>query len=271
MSRVFTDQDLRKRMRFQLSGADVHHLKNVLRMEAGDRFWVADRCGFDYLAEILAFRDGSLEAGIVERFQNQSELPVRVTLCQALARGEKMDLLIRQSVELGVASVLAFASDHAQLRLSGDKLRKRMEHWQNIAEAAAKQSGRGMIPELRYAASTEEVIEFMLSRDAAFVPYEGERSLHLREYIRKTLPQLQSRTDGTLAYAVGPEGGYAARELDLLEKAKLPLVSLGPRILRTETAGPAVQAVLAAALDPAETNDNSAKRDRLRAAERSSL
>lgn len=255
MTRVFTDQDLRELEQFELNGPDVHHLKNVMRMNPGDRFWVADRNCCDYLVEIVEFQEGSIRVGIVQKHENQAELPVRVTLCQAVAKGDKMDVLIRQSVELGIAAVCVFSSDHAQVRLSGDKLKKRLLHWQNIAEAAAKQSGRGMIPQVDYAASTEEMVEFMLSQDVAFVPYEGERKLHLRVFLQSALPALQGKDNATLAYAIGPEGGYSAREADLLEKAGVPSVSLGPRILRTETAGPAVQAVLASALDPAEKSD----------------
>ena len=243
MSRYFLDEDLREVNEFRLKGPDLHHLKNVMRQKTGDFFTVIDACAWEYEAEILAYEGEEAHAAIVSRAPSESELPVKITLCQALARGEKMDTLIRQAVELGASAVLTFASDHAQVKLSGSKLERRISHWQAVAEAAAKQSGRAMIPEINYLDSTDKMIGFMQNQSVAFVPYEAEKEKSLKAFLKVKGVDENSES---LAFAIGPEGGFSARECDLFAESGIETVSLGPRILRTETAGPAVMAVLAA-------------------------
>lgn len=248
MGRFFLEQDLSCSDFFEISGADFHHLKDVLRAEAGTKVEVCDQCGFDYLGIIEEIGRGSLRCRILSRCENTREFPLDIILCQALAKGDKMDRLIRQSVELGVTEIAAFSSDHCQIRAENEKLSKKVARWQGISESAAKQSGRGCIPKVNALASFKEAAELLCTCDVSFMPYEGERTLFLWQFLQENGMREKTKNGKRLrcAFVIGPEGGFSAAECALAQEKGIASVSLGPRILRTETAGPAVLAQLSA-------------------------
>ncbi len=212
-----------------LGGADMHHLRDVLRLDAGDEIIVAGG-GRALRVRLLAVEERAVGRVIGEIVR--SPLP-RVTLVQGLAKGEKMDGIVRQATEVGVSRVVPFLAERSVVKLAGTKAESRVERWRRIAAEAAKQSHRAEIPHVTPLVRTEDLPRLLRDatllvcwEDAAAVPGIGEA-------LRIEAPG----PDAELAVVVGPEGGLSAREVALLEAAGGRTVSLGATVLRTETAG----------------------------------
>ncbi|WP_313526825.1 16S rRNA (uracil(1498)-N(3))-methyltransferase [Anaerotignum sp.] len=219
-----------------LTGEDAKHIKTVLRAREGEEITVCDGLGIDYFCRITSLEDGVV-AEIVDREQCQSEPKTKITLYQGLPKADKMELIIQKCVELGVDRIVAVSTERCIVKLD-KKEEKKLERWQKIAEAAAKQSGRGKIPEiapkvLRFSQALAEAKEL----SGAIIPYEKEQGRDIRSFVT-------GFTGEEVGVFIGPEGGFTEEEIQsAVEEGVLP-ITLGKRILRTETAGMTSIAIL---------------------------
>lgn len=214
--------------RFTLTGEDAHHLVKVLRMKPGESLTLCDSAGHDYLCTL---EEAAKDAAVcrVEGIEPSGEPTARVTLYMALPKGDKMDFIVQKAVELGAAEIVPFLAARSVSRPDAKTLQKKCERWRKIAREAAMQSGRGLIPAVGEPVSHAQAAVAAARCDAALFLYENERETGIRQAIGGKSPR-------TVALMIGPEGGFAPEEAEASVKAGMQSVSLGPRILRCETA-----------------------------------
>ena len=244
MPRFFIDKNSIKDGIAVITGDDVNHIKNVLRMKPGEDISLSDREGTDYHGIVESLEDGSVAVKITSSWDSYAELPVKLYLFQALVKGDKMDTVVQKAVELGACRVIPFSCERAVVKLDTQKAAKKVQRWNGIAEAAAKQSGRAFIPEVSCVLTFEEAVKEAGRLEAAVIPYEKAVGM---ERSRELLYGIRDRESAGIF--IGPEGGFSEAEIGLAEAAGIEPVSLGHRILRTETAGPAVLSVIMFASD----------------------
>lgn len=233
MPKFFVSPDKIFGGRITIDTEDVQHITKVLRLSEGDVITVSDSTGTDYEAEILELSKSSVQCGILSEKKNDSESNISVTIYQALPKGTKMEYIIQKNTELGVVKIVPCALTRCVVKLDGKDAKKKCERWQKIADEAAKQSGRGVIPEIGDVIGFKEAVEEMKKSDLYFVPYESEENTGLKSI-------LKDRTDAVnISFMIGPEGGFAPEEIAYIDEKGIKRVTLGPRILRTETAGEA--------------------------------
>lgn len=228
--RLYTDQPLKSGAEVALYGQPAHYLHRVLRLAEGSEIALFNGDGHDYRCSIVGATKGGVRVKVLEQCPNGAESPLRITLCQSLSRGERMDYSLQKATELGVAAVQLLLSERVELKLAGDRLEKRMAHWRGVMASACEQCGRAVVPELRAPIALHE-----------WTAPDGTR-LVLDAGADRTLSQVPLR--GEVEIAIGPEGGFSESELEAMKQGGVTAVRLGPRILRTETAGPAAIAVL---------------------------
>lgn len=213
----------------------ANHLVRVLRLREGDECVLFNGDGHDYAARVSRIGKREVIADVLSVQPVDNESPLRLTLLQGIARGEKMDLILQKATELGVSAVVPVNAERTEVRLEGERLAKRVAHWQSVILSACEQSGRAWVPELCAPASLAEAVQGA-SADAVRVILDplGELSLSTM-----TAPD-----SARVVIAIGPEGGWSPRDRDQLRAAGFTGLRLGPRILRTETAGLAAIAAL---------------------------
>jgi 16S rRNA (uracil1498-N3)-methyltransferase len=227
-----------------ITGSDVNHIGNVLRMKPGERIRVSDNSGKSYFCSIREITSDTVLADIDEADVSGTELPNRIFLLQGLPKADKMELIIQKSVELGASVVIPVAMKNCVVKLDEKKAASKTSRWQAIAESAAKQSKRAVIPQVHEPLSWKEALNFAKTLDIMLVPYENERGMDAtRELIGKLTP------GQSIGILIGPEGGFSDAEIAETDSLGFSRISLGRRILRTETAGPATLAMLVFQLD----------------------
>lgn len=232
MPKFFTAADCISDKKLKITGEDVAHISKVLRMSVGDFIIVCDGNGNDYDAEITSITKTEVTADIVRRYLCESEPSVKVTLFQALPKQGKMEYIIQKTTELGVNKIVPVYTQRCVVKPTDKSLR-----WAKVAQSAAKQCGRGIIPEVTPVISFDDAINLMSGYDCAIMPYECEEKVHLKEIIK-------DRKYESIAIFIGPEGGFELAETEKAVSAGIRTVSLGKRILRTETAASAVLPVI---------------------------
>lgn len=216
----------------EILGGDVNHIRNVLRMSPGDRISVSDGLGTDYICELEQLEAGCVRGRILERKPFDVELSSRLILYQGLPKGDKMELIVQKTVELGVARIVPVATRRSVVKLDEKKARAKTVRWQGIAEAAAKQSRRGIVPRVEDVCSLKEALEQAADMDVKLMPYE------LSEGMERTRQLVESVRPGQeIAVFIGPEGGFEEAEVAQAKDVGFEPITLGRRILRTETAG----------------------------------
>ena len=219
--------------RIVITGGDVNHIKNVLRMKIGEEIAVSNgEDGKEYRCGIEAFSEDEVICGLRFIKEDGVELPSKIALFQGLPKADKMELIVQKAVELGVGEIIPVAAGRSIVKLDEKKAKAKVSRWQGIAEAAAKQSRRGIIPKISEVMSMKEAIAYAGSMDVRLIPYE------LAEDMAKTKELISGIRPGeSVAVFIGPEGGFEEKEIAAaMERGFLP-VTLGRRILRTETAG----------------------------------
>ena len=235
MYHFFVDSSAIGEGKVRITGADLNHMKNVLRMKPGEAVLISDGTGKDYNCQVETYTEGEGILEILSENEDSRELPSRIWLFQGLPKSDKMEVIIQKAVELGAAGVIPVATRNAVVKLDAKKAESKVRRWQAIAESAAKQSKRSYISQVGAVMSLKEAFSYIEEQkfDLCMIPYELEKGMDGTK-------QVLSR----LAVFIGPEGGFDEEEVRLaLEKNVIP-VSLGKRILRTETAGPAILALL---------------------------
>lgn len=226
--------------RITITGSDVNHIKNVLRMVPGEQMILCDGEGTDYCCTIEELNFDTVIARIGKQNESETELPAKLYLFQGIPKKDKMELIVQKAVELGVYEIIPVAMKRCVARLEDRKKEeKKRERWQSIALSAAKQSCRGIIPKVSPAMSFKEAIAFARTLDDTIVPYEQSEGIHdSYEIMEKACEQKK------IGIFIGPEGGFDDEEIDWIKKEGMKPVTLGKRILRTETAGLCVLSVL---------------------------
>lgn len=238
MYQFFVDDAQIGREFVTITGADVNHIKNVLRMKAGEKIRISNQQGCDYYCEISEVTDTFVQADILNEDAASTELPSKIYLFQGIPKGDRMETVIEKAVELGVYEIIPVAMKYCVVKLDAKKEAAKVARWQKQAEAAAKQSKRSIIPKIHPVMSYKEAVEYAMQCDVHLVPYENERGM---QGTREALSTIKAGT--SVSVMIGPEGGFAEDEIAQV-KDSMQVISLGKRILRTDTAGIAVMSML---------------------------
>jgi len=218
-----------------LTGENARHISYSLRMAPGEKVVVCDGRGNDCVCEITGITRDTVSLRVTERLLNTAEPPYKATLYQALAKGDKMDYVVQKATEFGAARIVPFESARCVARIRDGAAEKKTARWQKIAEEAAKQSGRGVIPEVCAPVTFAKALDMAKSDGGcAFICYENERSRSIAELAGKS----------AYSFFVGPEGGFDGSEVEAAAGAGIFPITLGPRILRCESASGYVLAAL---------------------------
>lgn len=221
-----------------IEGSDVNHIKNVLRMKPGEELRISSPSKGGWFCRISEITDTSVLAEILQRDEAGTELPCKIYLFQGLPKGDKMELIIQKAVELGIYEIIPVAMKHCVVKLDEKKAQSKRTRWQGIAESAAKQSKRSIVPKVKLPISYKEAVSYAAGLDVKLVPYENERKMAGTKEAVEAIKPGQS-----VAVFIGPEGGFSPEEIDMVRE-DMQLISLGKRILRTETAGFTILAIL---------------------------
>ena len=218
-------------------GDDVNHIKNVLRMKEGEEIIICDSEGTDYHSRIISLGKDEVVAEIISSGISEAELPFRVHLFQGLPKKDKMEMIIQKSVELGVYEIIPVMTRRVIVKLDDRKKEEaKIKRWQAISESAAKQSGRGIIPEVSGCMSFKEALASASVMEKVFIPYENaDSSTDGMKASKELLENIPKGSD--VAVFIGPEGGFEPAEVEEAVAKGAEVISLGKRILRTETAG----------------------------------
>ncbi|MFC1496336.1 16S rRNA (uracil(1498)-N(3))-methyltransferase [Candidatus Margulisiibacteriota bacterium] len=238
MHRFFVSTNQIRGKTAEITGSDVNHIKHVLRLHLGTHILICDGISKTYLTRIKSINIERVELIIEKELEESSEPKIKVTLAQCLPKGSKFDFIIQKSVELGVYSIIPTLSERTVPDIKG-KEKNKTERWYKIAKQAAEQSGRKIIPEVQPPMSFEEVLTLKDQYDLALLPWELEKDKQLKLAIRNR--EVHSQVP-KLLLLIGSEGGFSQSEADKARKAGFATVSLGKRILRTETAPIAILA-----------------------------
>jgi 16S rRNA (uracil1498-N3)-methyltransferase len=211
-----------------LKGSDVNHIRTVLRMKPGDHIEVIDHQGFRHEVVLAEVERDHVRGEILSKIAMQTESPVNIWMGQALIKGNAFDLLVRKATELGVHSIGALKTQRCVARLAKESQSYRTQRWQRIAEEASKQCGRSRIPQINPSVlSLEKFCQQSADCDLKLVFWEGEQQTRLQDV---TSPD----SVASIAFLAGPEGGWAAEEIDFLKEQGFQTVSLGPRLLKAD-------------------------------------
>ena len=223
-----------------IDGPDVNHIRNVLRMNPGEEVNVTDGSGEKvYRCAIASIGEDKVELNIMWAQEKGMALPSKIYLFQGLPKSDKMELIIQKAVELGVYEIIPMATARAVVKLDQKKAAAKVKRWQAISESAAKQSKRLLIPEVKEPVKFSEALKLASDLDVRLIPYE------LAEGMDGTRRIIQSVKPGqSVAVFIGPEGGFEEAEVELAKEAGFQAITLGRRILRTETAGMTVLSIL---------------------------
>lgn len=213
-----------------LDPSNSYHLIKVLRLSCGDRVMVFDGQGNEYVCEIIETGSDCVKLRILERRMSPNEAGTNITLIQSIPKFDKMDLIVQKCTELGVARIVPVISGRTIVKLSPEAQESRRQRWQRIAGEAAKQCGRSIIPEIANVTSFRSALDIFTPNTLALIPWECEKTITIGSVLK------QSKAEA-VSVCIGPEGGFSADEVDMAVQSRVIPVSLGPRILRTETAG----------------------------------
>lgn len=243
MYQFFVEEEQVHSDSISITGGDVNHIKNVLRMKNGEKIRVSSKSGQAYFCHISSILDDEVIAAIDSADEMGTELDNHIVLYQGLPKGDKMELIIQKAVELGVSEIVPVAMKNCVVKLDEKKAQSKCKRWQAIAESAAKQSKRTVIPQIQMPLSWKQALEEAKELDVVLVPYENERGMEATREIFRSIPE-----GASIGVMIGPEGGFSPEEIAQLDK-DMHRISLGRRILRTETAGMATLSMLIYELD----------------------
>lgn len=222
-----------------ITGDDVNHIKNVLRMKPGEEVWVSDSRNKEYHCMIQNLDRDEVRLQILYVQETDYELPGKICLFQALPKGDKMELIVQKAVELGAAEIIPVETKRCVVKLDAKKREKKTARWQEIARSAAKQSKRMLVPKVQPVMTFSEALAYAQELDVCLIPYELARGM---KETKKILEEI--RPGETIGIFIGPEGGFEEEEVDKAMKMGAKPITLGRRILRTETAGLTLLSVL---------------------------
>jgi len=250
MYHFFVEESRINENRIYVDGADYNHIRNVIRLKNGDEVMISVRntqisdAVRNFMCGLSEYTDNEVVFDIIDRDVSDTELPCQVILYQGLPKSDKLELIIQKAVELGVSQIVPVAMKRSVVKLDDKKAAAKLPRWNAISESAAKQSKRSLIPEVRPVMSYALAVREAAGCDICFVPYENENGM------AETRRLVSSITPGNrVAVFIGPEGGFEDDEIEAARKLGMHTITLGKRILRTETAGLSFLSMLAYALE----------------------
>ncbi|MCL2253769.1 MAG: 16S rRNA (uracil(1498)-N(3))-methyltransferase [Lachnospiraceae bacterium] len=233
MHHFFINSDQINEKKITVLGNDVRHIKSVLRMKVSDEISFSDgEKPVEYHGIITEITDRHIICDLIYIQKSNHELPARVYLFQALPKADKMELIIQKAVELGIYEIIPIFSDRSVIRLDEKKAQAKIKRWQGISEASAKQCKRQVIPRISDIMSFKEAVKYAADKDIKIIPYEMAEDMNKTKTIFSNLKTAQS-----VAVFIGSEGGFTNQEIELAKTAGISPITMGKRILRTETAG----------------------------------
>jgi len=239
MPRFFIDKSAINGSTASITGQDATHISRVLRLKSGDELVLCDGRGNDYIALIANIDKEKVTVNITEQKKNQNEPLALVTLFQGIPKSDKMDFIIQKCVEIGIMSIVPIITEHVVVKVDQkEAVNKRVERWNKISFEAAKQSERGIVPKIAAPMEFHDALHMVGGKYSAVIPYEKETKVGLKSFIEGI------KGEKEIAVFIGPEGGFAESEVREAVKHGAVPVTLGPRILRTETAGIFVLTIL---------------------------
>lgn len=212
-----------------IEGEDVKHISKVLRCKVGEKLEICDKDNSEYVCEITDINKNQVDLNILQKNEIKRESDLKVKLYQGLPKSTKMEFILQKLTEVGVDEIILVSTKRSVVKVDDKKEGKKLERWERIIYEAAKQSKRGKIPTLRGVLSFDEALEDMKNNDMNICPYENEKTVSIKSAIR-------GADIKNIGIFVGPEGGFEEEEIETLQNIDSKVVSLGPRILRTETA-----------------------------------
>lgn len=223
----------------KIEGTDVNHIKNVLRMKSGEQVAVTDEDSVGYRCRIKSMEEDAVWLEILERSCVDHELPADIYLFQGLPKGDKLELIIQKAVELGVHTIIPMETKRCVVRLDEKKKQAKLKRWNAIAESAAKQSKRTRIPQIPSVMSMKDALDMAQDFDIVCIPYEQAKGMGtLKNFLEELHPGTKA------AFFIGPEGGFEESEIEEAMRHGVRPVSLGRRVLRTETASLALLSMM---------------------------
>ena len=229
MQQIFINQSVKEQETFTVAGDDARHLSQVLRMRAGETLRVSTQAGDNYLCKIIALNKTEVTLRVLEKMAS-TELEKRIYLFQAIPKGDRMETVIEKAVELGVYEIIPVEMKYCVVKLDDKKKASRLKRYQSIAEAAAKQSKRSSIPQIHDFMTYAEAVAYARQCDVCIVPYECAEGM---EATKRVLTKMADAS--SISIMIGPEGGFADEEIEAVRE-DMDVISLGSRILRTDTA-----------------------------------
>ena len=214
-----------------IEGSDVNHIANVLRMKPGEELLISVKGDWDYLCKIDDIETDRVNLKVLESME-QRELPVNITLLQGIPKSDKLEMIIQKAVELGVSEIIPVKTKRVVVKIDEKKVDTKVNRWNAIAESAAKQSKRSIIPKVYEPMSIDNVLEIVKDFGVKLIPYENADGI---DKTRKILDSMDKTKD--IAVFIGPEGGFEEAEVERIKNSGFEVITLGKRILRTETAG----------------------------------
>lgn len=235
MPRFFVRNEQVKEKTIEILGEDIKHIKNVLRKQIGDKLEICNQdTKKSYICEIERLEDKSILTKIIEELKKDDN-KISVDIYQGLPKADKMELIIQKSVELGVNAIIPVAMKRCVVKIDTKDETKKITRWQKIAESAAKQSGRNTIPEIKNVINIEKVNQLIKEYDSVIVAYENEKENTIKHELLKLKEKVKTNNKIKIAIVIGPEGGLEEKDVELLKQNGAKIVTLGNRILRTET------------------------------------
>lgn len=238
MPKFFVDKNCIFDSKIILSGDDMRHIVKVLRKNIDDIIEVFDGNGNSYKVKILEINKENITTEIIEK-SYQQDAKINITLFQSLPKMDKMELIIQKCTELGISKIVPFISERTVVKIDNKKTElSKLDRWRKIAQEACKQCGRAMVPEIDYICNYKDVLDKLKIYDINIFAYEKEDKLNLKSVLREN-PEIKN-----ISIIIGPEGGFSEKEVEQAIAHRAKAITLGPRILRTETAGMAILSIL---------------------------
>jgi len=214
-----------------IEGSDVNHIANVLRMKPGEELLISVKGDWDYLCKIVDIETDRVNLKVLESME-QRELPVNIPLLQGIPKSDKLEMIIQKAVELGVSEIIPVKTKRVVVKIDEKKVDTKVNRWNAIAESAAKQSKRSIIPKVHEPMSIDNALEIVKDFGVKLIPYENADGI---DKTRKILDNMDKTKN--IAVFIGPEGGFEESEVERIKNSGFEVITLGKRILRTETAG----------------------------------
>lgn len=226
-----------------ITGKDVNHISNVLRMKIGEEIQVCDtETSNNYLVKLQNIDKEKISCDIIEKIKSEAEPEINLKIFQGIPKSDKMELIIQKSTELGVKEIIPVQMERCVSKITPKDEKKKIERWQKISEMASKQSGRDIIPKVNNPIKVKDICNLINELDMMIVPYEKEEKYTFKNAIEEIKQNKNSKS--SIGIVIGPEGGFDPNEINLLKNAGAKIVTLGKRILRTETVALAMASVI---------------------------